>query len=104
MERYDVKKEGGYEANYNAGWVTTQEDCVVLKGTRAEADLIVQALKLLVIEQQKAKLLGIKMNGPNRESSYYKKQVAYPTRLLESLEPENVVGSVDIEVDPKDSL
>lgn len=100
MDRFDVKKEGGYEANYNAGWVTTQEDYVVFKGSRAEADIVVKALELLVLEQQKHGLLGI--SGDRRHialgNSYYDHQIAHPDSLLGSIRKPNYVADAEVSV------
>lgn len=99
MDRFDVEKQGGYEANYNAGWVTTQEDFVVFKGSRAEADVVVQALELLIIEKKKHGILGIDDKGHNTfGSSYHNRQIAHPVDLLESIKNPNYVQDVKVSV------
>lgn len=84
MDRRDTKKEGGYEANGHAGWVTTDESTVELFGTRAEVDIIVAALEVYIAERKKLLTLGIRPKV-NFGSAYYRKQVADPEDLLASI-------------------
>jgi len=84
MERLDKEKKGGYEANGHGGWVTTDESMVELSGTRAEADIIVAALRVYIAEKAKLGALGIHPEV-SHGSAYHPRQVAYAEDLLASI-------------------
>lgn len=90
MERKDFKKTGGYEANGHGGWVTTDESTTELVGTRAEADLIIDALRVYIAHQSINRALKVETRD-GIGSAYYPKQKADPERLLETIVEPNFV-------------
>ena len=99
-KRYDVKKQGGYEANYNAGWVTTDESTALFELTAAEATVLVDALHLLVLERQKSELLNLAQQENRHSGPYYREQYASPETLLVELRAEKPVEDIQVQIRP----
>lgn len=91
MQRKDIKKSGGYEANYNAGWVTTDESTAELAGTRAEVDVIVWALEYLVAEQNRLRSLRVTFSNPyeGKDGLYYSASHAEAEAVLQDIKQPN---------------
>lgn len=91
MKRTDTHKTGSYEANYNAGWVTTDESTAELTGTKVEVEVIVWALEHLVLEQKRLRMLGVAFSNPYQPQSgiYHSAQYASAEVVLHDIQEPN---------------